>query len=265
MEYELYHHGILGQKWGQRNGPPYPLSGSDHSAAEKRAARYRSGAERAEEKIAKNKAKIEKLNSYRNSKRNQKLEIKRNKLQIKRDRLANRVNSARLKRELYDVGPNRSERRAMKKAYKLDTKIARVERKQNIWQQKVNKLEYKNTKLEHKVQKYLAKADKLDAKQVAAGKDKLEKMLAKYKAQGEANEKKWRKMAESHLREQQRQDRKAAAKGKPIKRRTMADYQKEMKQRRDAAIRNNSSLSEEEKKKLLKASYERYRDKVSRE
>lgn len=23
---ELYHHGRLGQKWGQKNGPPYPLS-----------------------------------------------------------------------------------------------------------------------------------------------------------------------------------------------------------------------------------------------
>lgn len=30
------HHGILGQKWGQRNGPPYPLSGGAMSAAEKR-------------------------------------------------------------------------------------------------------------------------------------------------------------------------------------------------------------------------------------
>lgn len=36
MEYELYHHGILGQRWGQRNGPPYPLSGSQHSAYEKK-------------------------------------------------------------------------------------------------------------------------------------------------------------------------------------------------------------------------------------
>lgn len=33
---ELCHHGIKGQKWGERNGPPYPLGASDHSASEKR-------------------------------------------------------------------------------------------------------------------------------------------------------------------------------------------------------------------------------------
>lgn len=37
MNEELYHHGIKGQKWGQRNGPPYPLNPSDHSASEKKA------------------------------------------------------------------------------------------------------------------------------------------------------------------------------------------------------------------------------------
>ena len=34
---ELYHHGVKGQKWGKKNGPPYPLRAGDHSASEKKA------------------------------------------------------------------------------------------------------------------------------------------------------------------------------------------------------------------------------------
>lgn len=34
---DIYHHGVLGQSWGDRNGPPYPLDSGSHSAREKKA------------------------------------------------------------------------------------------------------------------------------------------------------------------------------------------------------------------------------------
>lgn len=47
----LEHHGILGQKWGKKNGPPYPLNESDHSAAEKRMAELQDKANRYKSKV----------------------------------------------------------------------------------------------------------------------------------------------------------------------------------------------------------------------
>ncbi len=39
----LSHHGIKGQKWGVRNGPPYPLGPSQHSTASKSSGKLAKG------------------------------------------------------------------------------------------------------------------------------------------------------------------------------------------------------------------------------
>ena len=36
MFYYIQHHGIRGQQWGVKNGPPYPLGGGDYSPSEKK-------------------------------------------------------------------------------------------------------------------------------------------------------------------------------------------------------------------------------------
>ena len=51
--YELYHHGIFGQQWGKRNGPPYPLSRSQKSAKEKKGEERKPLTDKEKEKIIK--------------------------------------------------------------------------------------------------------------------------------------------------------------------------------------------------------------------
>lgn len=73
-ENELYHHGVEGMSWGDRNGPPYPLSGANKKEAraeakakierEKRLEKMRKAAakkRKAEAKEQKKQAKIDKM------------------------------------------------------------------------------------------------------------------------------------------------------------------------------------------------------------
>ena len=69
----LAHHGILGQKWGQKNGPPYPLDSGKHSASEKKAGWMKSLKDKSEarKKAKKKKAALEKARAARAEKAKQ--------------------------------------------------------------------------------------------------------------------------------------------------------------------------------------------------
>lgn len=53
---EIYHHGIKGQEWGDRNGPPYPLDRN----AKRQEAKKRKAAERIKRKAAKKRKRMKK-------------------------------------------------------------------------------------------------------------------------------------------------------------------------------------------------------------
>lgn len=83
---ELYHHGILGMKWGAQNGPPYPLGSGDHSASEKRAGWRKSlsalDRKRNIKRIKKNKANRDRVIVKKRSKAERKIETKYKKNKI---------------------------------------------------------------------------------------------------------------------------------------------------------------------------------------
>lgn len=78
---ELYHHGILGQKWGVTNGPPYPLKEGDHSAAEQKMARRSTRQER----IAARRARKQQKHEIKMQKKAAKAEHKRQEILRKGD------------------------------------------------------------------------------------------------------------------------------------------------------------------------------------
>lgn len=92
----LAHHGILGMKWGRRNGPPYPLDGADHSASEKKAGWRKSlggGGESSSVRKKNGKVKSKSKNRVSDSERNQIKEDAHKEHSSSSDKIASSINS----------------------------------------------------------------------------------------------------------------------------------------------------------------------------
>lgn len=154
---ELYHHGILGQRWGQRNGPPYPLGSSDHSASEKKAGwqksldKLSSKEDKLYSKKNKNQAKIDKLNAKLNTDKAKARDVRTERLKAKAN-----VRTAQARRAGYKAQRGRfllpSDRRQLDRARNAEAAYARSGIKNSKMRAKISELEFKNEKIDKKIE-----------------------------------------------------------------------------------------------------------------
>lgn len=98
----LQHHGILGQKWGRRNGPPYPLDAGDHSASEKKAGWRQSLAENRD----KVKAKVSEIKAASDARKESKAEEAVKRYEEEKQRILNSGDYAQIAKIKDDLTTN---------------------------------------------------------------------------------------------------------------------------------------------------------------
>lgn len=133
-EYELYHHGVKGQKWGVRR--------------DKYLAR-----------IAKNQGKIDKLDRKLHTTGAMKRKQRAAKAQAKLDKYERKATKAR-RRLAAGKSLNKRQTKAIMKAEKYKAQVAKNSQKNDKWESSIVKLERKNAKLQKRVDRLNKKIEK---------------------------------------------------------------------------------------------------------
>lgn len=126
----LAHHGILGQKWGVMNGPPYPLGSGDHSAREKREKWKKSLGNGRNEELYDRKKKIKSSSNSSDKKAESQKKTVTKKTEIKTAKSDNQAHDEKKHTKLYEgYVKNRAE--AYKEKYGLSDMEANQKAQQN--------------------------------------------------------------------------------------------------------------------------------------
>lgn len=160
-ENEIYHHGIKGQRWGVRR-----WQNADGSLKSGGAAHYQKQADSLHKKIDRLQGKIDKNNDRKaaitakfnkHSVKNAVQDAKVAKWKQRRSAIQKKVSKINNKVMVRGKDVNFFEKRTLKKAYRLDKKIASGEKAKLRYDTKISKLDAQNAKLKKKVDRYLDK------------------------------------------------------------------------------------------------------------
>lgn len=107
METNLQHHGISGMHWGQRNGPPYPLSSSQKTSAEKKSGGSSSGGDGGDDSSSKKSTKQKAVTKAEEAARKQATEQKKkdskNRMLLSDDDLKKKINRLESEKKLREL------------------------------------------------------------------------------------------------------------------------------------------------------------------
>lgn len=166
---ELYHFGVQGMKWGVRRYQN--IDGTLNSAGRKRYAdlsKKRLSTAYKIKAVEDRKQKItDRYNKHAvaNARRDVKLSIYKQ----KRDSLQPKVSKITTKMMVKGKSPNFFEKRTLKKAYKLDKRIANASKSKDRFNKQISKLDLKSARLQKHIAKYNRKILELDNAQIDLG------------------------------------------------------------------------------------------------